>query len=205
MTELAPLYSGAKRLNKPTTEVTPEGFKRCTECDDLKPLSEFHKLRSNAKKVGLRSVCKQCALHIRQGYKKSVTWRSRTAKRCMRCRQVKDIATGFASSRKVNCLECNKSATDRRFVRRLLYKFKITYEQYLAAPIHGKDSCDICGASAPAHKSLAIDHCHKTGRIRGLLCDACNTGIGFLGDDEERILKAYEYIRNSRLRCEESL
>ena len=56
--------------------------------------------------------------------------------------------------------------------------------------------CDICGASEPNHhkKRLNIDHCHSTGKIRGLLCDACNRAIGLLKDDVEVLKKAIQYL-----------
>lgn len=42
---------------------------------------------------------------------------------------------------------------------------------------------------------LHIDHCHETGRIRGLLCMPCNVGLGMLGDNEEGLAKALKYVK----------
>jgi len=42
---------------------------------------------------------------------------------------------------------------------------------------------------------LVIDHCHKTNKVRGLLCHSCNTGIGKLGDDPVRIIRSARYIK----------
>ena len=44
-------------------------------------------------------------------------------------------------------------------------------------------------------KALALDHCHKTGRIRGLLCMRCNTALGLLKDDQGLLSKAIEYLQ----------
>lgn len=61
--------------------------------------------------------------------------------------------------------------------------------------------CKICG-NPETHrrngriKALAIDHCHKTGVIRGLLCCDCNTGIGKLKDDPRVLRQAAEYLEN---------
>lgn len=43
---------------------------------------------------------------------------------------------------------------------------------------------------------LAVDHCHKTGLLRGLLCWPCNKAIAILQDDPQRMYNAYEYISN---------
>lgn len=44
-------------------------------------------------------------------------------------------------------------------------------------------------------KVLVIDHCHKTGVVRGLLCNACNQAIGALGDQYQALVVAAEYLR----------
>ncbi len=46
-------------------------------------------------------------------------------------------------------------------------------------------------------RALAIDHCHKTGKVRGLLCQACNTALGLLEDDIERIQMLLAYLQAS--------
>ena len=55
-------------------------------------------------------------------------------------------------------------------------------------------NCAICGIQV--EKSFHIDHCHITGKYRGLLCSNCNSGIGILGDDYRRLEIAAEYLRN---------
>lgn len=50
--------------------------------------------------------------------------------------------------------------------------------------------CAICGRSA----ALVIDHCHKTGLVRNLICDSCNRGLGCFKDSPEVLLRAVEYL-----------
>ena len=45
--------------------------------------------------------------------------------------------------------------------------------------------------------SLSVDHCHETGRIRGLLCSTCNKGIGCLGDTPEGLELALNYLKGT--------
>lgn len=47
-------------------------------------------------------------------------------------------------------------------------------------------------------KNLAVDHCHKTQKVRGLLCDRCNRGIGFLQDKQEVCLNAFNYLKSTK-------
>lgn len=66
------------------------------------------------------------------------------------------------------------------------------YEEMLTAQ-HGV--CAICGKIETGRFSnLAVDHCHKTGRIRGLLCSNCNKALGLFGDNPGLLRKAADYI-----------
>ena len=57
--------------------------------------------------------------------------------------------------------------------------------------------CAIC-KSPPGKQRLHIDHDHATGAFRGFLCAPCNTGIGMLGDDIDRLKAAIKYLRKVR-------
>lgn len=56
--------------------------------------------------------------------------------------------------------------------------------------------CAICSSLPPKHhkQRLNIDHCHSTGRVRGLLCDACNRALGLMKDSPDLMLKAISYL-----------
>ena len=54
--------------------------------------------------------------------------------------------------------------------------------------------CAICGAPPPDGRPLHLDHCHTTEQVRGLLCNGCNAGLGFFGDDITRMAKAMRYL-----------
>lgn len=56
-----------------------------------------------------------------------------------------------------------------------------------------KGPCEICGGDQTTNRSLAQDHCHRTGRLRGKLCNRCNLGIGSFMDDPARLRAAAEY------------
>lgn len=54
--------------------------------------------------------------------------------------------------------------------------------------------CKICRRPETQRKRLAVDHCHTTGAVRGLLCITCNAEIGHLLDDPEIIRRAADYV-----------
>jgi hypothetical protein len=85
---------------------------------------------------------------------------------------------------------CNFACKQLAYRNRKTYK--LTREEYLALVEKQGGLCAIC--KKPSSK-LVIDLSHKTGRVRGLLCKACNQGIGFLDDDTDRLAAAIEYLR----------
>lgn len=61
--------------------------------------------------------------------------------------------------------------------------------------------CAICGSKTPGYngkKKFAIDHCHITGMVRGVLCHPCNKALGLFKDEPETMMKAAAYINRSR-------
>jgi hypothetical protein len=81
-------------------------------------------------------------------------------------------------------------------------RFKITAEEYEKLLLDQNGQCAICSKAETANcnwtsktRMLAIDHCHVTGKIRGLLCGKCNTGLGLLNDSETLLENALKYIR----------
>lgn len=89
----------------------------------------------------------------------------------------------------------HKRTPDRRREQRLKAQYNITPEQYEQMFESQGGGCAICHRP-PTNYRLNIDHDHKTGLIRGLLCWACNRALGGFKDDAERLNKAAEYINS---------
>ena len=73
------------------------------------------------------------------------------------------------------------------------YKFGIAREQWDAMYAKNKGRCWICHAKPK--QALAVDHCHKSGKVRGLLCSNCNTGLGLFRDNQNLLTRAIQYLR----------
>lgn len=88
---------------------------------------------------------------------------------------------------------------------RLLERYGITINDYESMLSEQNYVCAIC--EQPETRidprtgniiRLAVDHCHTTGIVRGLLCSRCNLGIGHFEDDIPRLLRIVEYLNGSR-------
>lgn len=89
-------------------------------------------------------------------------------------------------------------AWDRDY--QLRKKYGIGQEEYEKLLAEQGGGCAICGGTAPGRKDrevFAVDHDHKTKKVRGLLCVQCNTAVGNLRDSPELLLRALEYLRRN--------
>lgn len=78
----------------------------------------------------------------------------------------------------------------------LKYRYSITEEQYWIIYHKQGGVCAICHCHQ-RYKSLAVDHDHKTGMVRGLLCEQCNRGLGRFFDSPLRLRNAAAYIEKA--------
>jgi len=171
--------------------VTPASYrdvmKRCTKCGELKPKSEFYKVKGG--RDGLRGDCKTChAARAREWYAKNREHSIANVKRWQQANKERLQAT----RRKRNVLR--KREIREGHLRRT---FGITQAEYDAMLATQGGGCAICGDVPAEGKSLHVDHDHETGRVRGLLCFKCNGGLGQFGDDVDKLNIAIQYVARS--------
>ena len=95
--------------------------------------------------------------------------------------------------------EYNASFPDKIKHNSLMYKFGIGLPEYIQMAVDRGNKCDICGQPekqerAGKVKALAVDHDHKSGAIRGLLCSDCNTALGKFQDSKDLLTSAIAYL-----------
>lgn len=73
--------------------------------------------------------------------------------------------------------------------------YNLTLEEYHTLSLDQNHVCKICGEIEPYNTSLAVDHCHTTGEVRGLLCSNCNRALGFMKDSIEILQSAIKYLK----------
>jgi DNA-binding transcriptional MerR regulator len=75
--------------------------------------------------------------------------------------------------------------------------YGITLEDYNFLLEKQNEKCKICNNECPTGKSLAVDHNHETGKVRGLLCKNCNIGLGMFFDNIDFLESAVLYLKSS--------
>lgn len=171
--------------------------KRCSACKSTKPIAEFHNNRTS--RDGHDARCKTCTARTREhlSTRKIIPV---SEKRCLGCKQTKPAGM-FNNNRyrKDGLTEhCRECATHRRRIS----KFGLTAERFSAMKASQKGLCAACRRKPePLHNTqegLVIDHCHTSGRVRGLLCGQCNFAVGHLQDSPERAYALWQYLLKHR-------
>lgn len=125
---------------------------------------------------------------------------------CYACEQTKSVEEfyRFVDGRlRRPCKDCTRAKRREGYRKRGGIKnvqrdnwarYGVTPEQYAEMHEQQDGMCAICHRP-PSKRSLAIDHCHGTGRVRALLCGNCNAILGHAKDDENRLFAAISYLR----------
>lgn len=136
-------------------------------------------------------------------------------KTCFQCGAEKDIEEFGQRAISLDghdgtCKECKRvyrkkhyqGQEEKKRIWFLRRNYDITIEQYESMLVAQGGVCAIC-RQPETHRDwrsgkvmwLAVDHDHLTGVIRGLLCNRCNSAIGYLDEQPERLVNAMEYLR----------
>lgn len=100
-------------------------------------------------------------------------------------------------------LYCSQVCADYELSSTYLRKtYGLSVEDYKRMLADQKDECKICKGEGflmgESHKmKLVVDHCHSTGKVRGLLCHNCNRALGLMHDDTEVLLNAIKYLEGA--------
>lgn len=160
-------------------------MKKCSKCGNDRPKSEFYK--NKTKSDGLHAQCKECTKISNNN------WRKKNPEKAKASRT--DWAKKNTEKRRLANYRWQKNNYDVVRSSQLKYKYGITLDRYNEMYTNQNGCCAICGKHQDSFsKTLAVDHCHDTGKVRGLLCSNCNTAIGKLNDDVSLVLKAAAYL-----------
>lgn len=163
--------------------------KTCDGCKTWKPASEYFtdRRRKYGPSRGLFHRCKAC---VSSGVKQ---------RRSLDPERFREWERQSSERR----FDINRDGKRNRGLPwRLETKFKISIDEFSAILERQNHACAICKNPvivAPkgrgSREAACLDHNHETGAVRGILCNACNTALGLLGDNAETVQQASEYLR----------
>jgi hypothetical protein len=141
--------------------------KTCNKCNENKPTAEF--FRDKSCSDGFYSICKKCKTAS------TMQWRGKN----------REQYNSYMRKQHADNYERNR-----------LYRYDLSPEQYQSMIAEQGNKCAICHRPPNGPKPLVIDHCHSTGKVRGLLCYGCNRLMVLL-DNKELLTKAQAYKNKS--------
>ena len=154
-------------------------MKTCSKCDVEKPLSEFYK-RSDTGKY--RSSCKKC-------------W-------YISSKRYVDKNRGKVNKYNRDYNKTNPTRAKKSYIKST---YGLTWEEYTKLYNSQQGKCAICNkyitieVDKSRTSTACVDHNHETGEVRGILCDSCNKGIGYLKDNIMILENAIKYLNRGRI------
>jgi hypothetical protein len=179
----------------------PEEVRTCSKCAVTKPIVEFS---VQTARDGKRSTCRKCrdcrntAFHAYyEKNKAKLREASRIASAEFRAKNpelARSRSYASRDKRKKNRPEEYARAAYRSFVRR---RYGIKLEDYDRMFAEQNGRCAVCGvANNGKFRFFAVDHNHTTNAVRKLLCNHCNSAIGYLREDPAIARAAAEYLES---------
>ena len=150
--------------------------KRCTRCGT----GEIPRASASAPSLW-PDLCRKCRRSASQA-----KWASQNPER--------------VGARREAWLRANQGKARAHFRKSQLKQYGLTPEDYDRMLAEQGGGCAICDTTEPGHGKavFCVDHDHATLRVRGLLCQDCNQGLGRFGDDSARLLAAERYLQRAR-------
>lgn len=188
-------------------------MKRCSKCGEEKPVSDFGKYtrRGVCRVLSSCRECKRTADRLRyhenseRMREKSKMWRYKHPEHAKKYYEDNKEAI-LAKAKEFRKQNPERRAAVHKKYRAahklpgknwyLIKKFGISLDEYNSILDRQFGVCAICHGVEKTGRSLAVDHDHKTNRVRGLLCSKCNTAIGQIGDSPLIALNIASYLTN---------
>jgi len=196
LNDFSPCRSGlqpaCKRCRNETARAKPAVIavaeKACMTCKQTLPASAFWKARHNA--TGLQKQCKACCGARKATVRFAVTLSEKTCRDCGVTKPASDFCIDVKrkGGLRSECRECTSVRT-----RASVYSLDLNAAKELC----DRCDCGICGATLATQAEKHIDHCHATGKVRGVLCGPCNRMLSNARDRSDVLISGAQYLRDS--------
>jgi len=186
-------------------------YKLCNKCNIEKPLNDFS---DHPKGIsGKQTHCKSCVAENHRKYNQRKPCIScgkakggdisKGAKLCQSCSKVCfDCKINPRRNQHRRCKECESkrdklrnSTPERKHQQRITAvctKYKVPRKE--AERLTSISNCTCCDKFLPEFKNRHVDHCHKTGKVRNVLCFNCNAALGHVNDSKDILSKLINYL-----------
>jgi hypothetical protein len=185
-------------------------MKRCNRCGTTKAASLFG--RNRGRHDGLSVYCSCCTKSYNEAVRHSMTTAQIIRMKGYHAKYQSKHRGAYRRSAlnhyhknkvKIKCRvkEFFERHPERRRHYQMKFKYNITHMEYEKRLKYQNFRCAICGDAAKEKNGilvLCIDHDHSSGKVRGLLCETCNYGVGHFKDDTNLLTKAISYLNTSR-------
>jgi len=169
-----------------------EVVKTCTSCFMIKDINDFGFSRPKVR----RSKCKSCKNEYNKKYIKN-----NPEKKKKYAKNRKERSKQYRKENKEKRIEYLKQwgrdNPEKKRAQKYRHRYGIDIQDYNKMLKEQGGVCKICKSKTPKRKNakyFAVDHCHTTGKVRGLLCYNCNSALGKLNDNAELLKKALDYL-----------
>jgi Recombination endonuclease VII len=165
---------GTRRGRICTDCFLPTSYQVCRYCKVNKQLREFHKSGNRVR--GRASDCKEC-----RAKRSKEIWANPKERK-------------VARERTVNWLK-SQSGKYKVFERNLIREYGIDLEDWARMMNAQNRKCACCEGALQLDRTTHVDHCHNSGDVRALLCQWCNSVLGYAKDDVSLLQKAVNYLK----------
>lgn len=165
--------STTRWIEKLPGQAETEGSKTCPSCKEHKPFAQFPKNRRG--KHGINVYCLTCA--------------------AQKVRDRRATPEGQAAHRAAS-KRWREANTERNKDNHAKWNYGIEHGTYDTLLAKQDSKCAICRTTEPGSRlnRFPIDHCHTSGKVRGLLCENCNRGLGLFQDNKSLLSNAIAYL-----------
>lgn len=177
--------------------------KICTRCKTEKPITEFHNDKN--RRDGKSYNCKPCGIELvkawaqtpagkasakknKQGYR--ATERGREKSQQYNKRPDVKVKAAARAARRCRTVAGRCKSFDAELRR----NYGIDVEDWARMYDAQDRKCASCGDAIDFSKTTHVDHCHRTGKVRGLVCQFCNIALGGAKDSVERLRALIRYL-----------
>jgi hypothetical protein len=114
--------------------------------------------------------------------------------------RTKELVSGYSKTEKYKARQKKWRTENSERTRNYKYKnlYNITVEQKEALLAAQNNACAICKSTETSAKGWHVDHSHKTGVVRGILCHRCNLGLGNFRDDLDILRAVIDYLTSNK-------